>query len=462
MIAERPRVVVVGAGLAGLTAADELTARGATVTVLEARDRVGGRTLRVPMTNGAFADGGAAYLGDRHSQLLRLVKDHDLALATTEMIGDSTFLLSGGHLTTARRVPPLDPIALGGLFDSLEAIAARVDADAPWETLDAERLDRLTAAEWLVDENLHPDAQAFFPLFLGEMMATDPESISALHMAFYLRSGGGLRYLNAFRGGAQEWRIAGGSQQVCEALAQKLGDAVLLSHTVTAVHQDRGEVVVQCVSDADGTASRFRADRVVVAVPPQLAQRIDFEPELPCPRATPATGRGCAVKVQFGFTSPLWRTHGVSGWSVSSEPPLLLTVDDSPPDESAGVLTGFVVGQAAHEFSAMTDSAQRQSALTHLRRLFPDLPAPDCVVVTDWLAEDYSHGCYAALFGPGDWLQLGPRLSTPHGLVYWAGAETTLEYFGLMEGAVRSGQRAATELLLDHSGQRRPSQIRYE
>ncbi len=441
------RVVVVGAGLAGLTAALDLAAAGAEVTVLEARDRVGGRMYGIPVSASVVADGGAAYLGVRHTELLALVREHGLGLASTAMAGDSTFLVSDRRTTTASRVPPLDAVALGDLFDRLEDLVAQVRPDAPWQSPQAGRLDRLSAARWLADVVDHPDAQTFFGLFIGEMMAADPAAISVLHMAFYLRSGGGIRYLNAFEGGAQQWRIDGGAHLLCLALAERLGERVRLRHPVSAIDQNADEVVVHCVSDIDGTRSEYRSDQVVVAVPPLLAQQIEFRPALPTSRATAATGRGCAIKIHLSYPAPVWREHGLSGWSVSAHGPLLSTVDDSPPDESSGVLTGFVTGAAASAFSALSPAEQQDAALAHARRLFPELPPPTQCTVTDWLAEKYSRGCYAALFGPGDWLRLGPTLTTPHGRVHWAGTETSLEFFGLMEGAIRSGQRVATELI---------------
>lgn len=445
-------VVVVGAGLAGLTAAVDLAAAGAEVTVLEARDRVGGRTHGVQVSaasGGIAADGGAAYLGDQHTELLALIREHGLGLVSTTTTGDSTFLLSGQRMTTASRMPPLNAVALGGLFDRLEDLVGQVRPDAPWQSPGAGHLDRLSAARWLADEDLHPDAQAFFPLFIGEMMAADPSAISVLHMAFYLRSGGGLRFLNAFEGGAQQWRVEGGAHRLCQVLAGQLGDRVRFDHQVLEIDQDTDDAVVRCISQADGTRSAYRADGVIVAVPPLLAQGIRFRPALRAPRATAATGRGCAIKVHLSYPAPVWREHGLSGWSVSAQGPLLSTVDDSPPDGSAGVLTGFITGAAASAFSALPQDQQREAALAHARRLFPQLPPPARCTVTDWLAEEYSRGCYAALFGPGDWLRLGPTLTTAHGRVHWAGTETSLDFFGLMEGAIRSGRRAAAELIRD-------------
>ncbi|MCV7418957.1 FAD-dependent oxidoreductase [Mycobacterium yunnanensis] len=441
------RVVVVGAGLAGLTAAVELATAGAEVTVLEARDRVGGRVHGVPMSPTVVADGGAAYLGARHTEVLGMLRENGLRLASTEMLGDSTFLLSGARTTSGSRVPPLDAVALGDLFDRLEGLVAEVCPDAPWRSARADYLDGLTVAQWVAQEIRHPDARAFFPMFIGEMMAADPELISVLHMAFYLRSGGGIRFLNAFKGGAQEWRIDGGAHQLCEALARRLADRIQLAREVRAVDQSGHDVVVHAISAADGTSSEHRADYVVVALPPRLAQQIEFTPGLTAPRATPATGRGCAVKVHLGYPSPMWRDHGLSGWSVSTDGPLLSTVDDSPADRSAGILTGFVTGAAAEPFSRLPLSAKADAALAHARRLFPDLPAPTKCSFTDWFEDRHSKGCYAALFGPGDWIRLGPTLTEPHGRVHWAGTETSLEFFGLMEGAIRSGRRVANELI---------------
>jgi monoamine oxidase len=153
------------------------------------------------------------------------------------------------------------------------------------------------------------------------------------------------------------------------------------------------------------------------------------------------------VKVHLVYPEPIWREHGLSGWSVNGGGPLLSTVDDSPSDGDVGVLTGFVTGAEAHRYAALAPSEQQAAAVAQAARLFPFLPAPVGFHLTDWVNEPYSRGCYAALFGPGDWMSLGPGLSAAHGRIHWAGTETSTEFFGLMEGAIRSGHRAATEIL---------------
>ncbi|WP_457028493.1 flavin monoamine oxidase family protein [Kitasatospora sp. P5_F3] len=433
--------VVVGAGLAGLTAATGLAAHGIEVTVLEARDRVGGRTHGRRVGSGSWIDAGAAYLGDRHTELNALVEELGLKTTPTTMQGASRFALGAEHATRDGRFPPLNAVALGDLFELLDELATAVRPEAPWLTPDAERLDTLTAAEWADQHLTHPDARLFFPLFLGEMMAADPADVSVLHLAFYLRSGGGLRYLNAFEGGAQQDRIAGGAHQACELLAGRLGDRVRLGEPVLTVHQDDDGVTVRTPH------GDHRADVVVMALPPLLADAVDYRPALPVRRASERTARGCAVKVNLVYPGPLWREHGLSGWSVNAEGPLLSTVDDSPPEGGVGVLTGFVTGSEAHRYAALTPQQQRSTAVEQAARLFPMLPEPIGFHLTDWVNEQFSQGCYAALLGPGDWLRLGPTLTTPHHRVHWAGTETSTEYFGLMEGAIRSGHRVVAEIL---------------
>ena len=263
-----------------------------------------------------------------------------------------------------------------------------------------------------------------------------------------MRAGGGISYLNDFEGGAQDSRVDGGAHQVCELLAELLpAGTVRLGEPVTGITDcgdpDPLDRPVQVRTDR----TAYDADAVVVAVPPRLAQALAIEPAVPRPRATSRTGRGCAVKVHLVYPEPSWRREGLSGWSVNAEGPLLSTVDDSPHHGRVGVLTGFVTGAAAHAFATLTREEQQEAATAQAARIFPGLPAPSGVHVTDWIGEEYSRGCYAALFGPGDWTRLGPHLTHPHGRVHWAGTETSTEFFGLMEGAIRSGRRAATEVL---------------
>ena len=230
--------------------------------MLEARERVGGRTHGIEVAPGRIVDAGAAYLGHRHTALKVLIAELGLRTTPTSMSGDSTFALAGAPVRCAGRFPPLKAVALGEMFELLDELTRRVRLDAPWLGPDAARLDTLTAAEWAEQNLAHADARLFFPLFLGEMMAADPRDVSVLHMAFYLRSGGGIRYLNAFEGGAQEERIDGGAQQLCVTLAARLGERVKLGQPVRAVQHTAGGVSVEsrrAAFDADAVDRRAAA-----------------------------------------------------------------------------------------------------------------------------------------------------------------------------------------------------------
>jgi len=433
-------VVVVGAGLAGLTAAIRLVGYGLETTVLEARDRVGGRTHGIRVAPGTWADAGAAYFEGRHTALTALLDDAGLHAVPAAPAGDGRFALDATGETRGGPFPPLRATALGTMFDLLDDLGRRVRADAPWCGAGAAALDRVTASRWADEHLRHPDARLFFPLLVGQLTGAHPADVSALHLGFALRSGGGPLYLGGLEGGARGSHVAGGAHRLCERLAASLGDRVRLRAPVRALHQDRNGVTVH------SAAGSLRCDSVVVAVPPALADAIDHRPRLAAPRAGVRVGPGRVVKVHLVYPRPVWRDQGLCGWSVSATGPLLSTMDESGSTGGVGTLAGLVTGRRARRFRLLDGRRQREAVVAQVSRLFPGLPAPVGVHVTDWVGDPWSRGSYAAPFRPGHWLRAGPHLKAPHGRVHWAGSETSTGFFGLMEGAIRSGHRAAAEV----------------
>lgn len=268
--------------------------------------------------------------------------------------------------------------------------------------------------------------------------------MSLLHFLFYLRSGGTLDRLVATSGGAQESRLEGGSQQLAEQLADRLDGAVRLEAPVTAIRQDEGGVEVS--HDGGGV----RADRVVVAIPPTLAGRIRYSPALPALRdqLTQQVPMGYVIKVQVAYPEPFWRAEGLSGSAFSLDDEVSVIFDNSPQDLSCGVLLGFLEGAHGRRAGKVPLEERRQLVLSVFGRFFgPRAANPSEYVEQDWAADEWSRGCYGGRFGTGVWMGYGEALREPAGRVHWAGTETAEVWNGYMDGAIRSGERAAREVL---------------
>lgn len=217
------------------------------------------------------------------------------------------------------------------------------------------------------------------------------------------------------------------------------GGIVTLDAPVRAItHGDDGVRVEY----AGGTVS---AARVIVAIPPTLAGRLDYRPALPAARdgLTQQMPMGSVIKIQIAYPTPFWREAGLSGFAFDLDGALSVTLDNSPPDGAVGVLVGFFEG--AH---ARTAAERRAAAVTALTALFgPPAAEPVDYTEVNWMEEEYTRGCYGGRLGAGVWTQFGPALAAPVGRIHWAGAETADIWNGYMDGAVRSGHRAAAEVL---------------
>jgi monoamine oxidase len=266
-----------------------------------------------------------------------------------------------------------------------------------------------------------------------------------LHFLFYCRSGGTIDRLVATHGGAQESRLEGGSQQLAMRLADRLGrDIVRLGAPVTAIRQDDGGV------KATHDGGVVEAGRAIVAVPPTLAARIRYSPALPPLRdqLTQQVPMGYVTKVQLAYPEPFWRTEGLSGSVFSLDDEVSVIFDNSPPDLSCGVLLGFLEGGNARRAGKLPPEARKELILSQFVKFFgPRAADPNEYVERDWAAEEWSRGCYGGRFGTGVWTGYGEALREPVGRIHWAGTETAEVWNGYMDGAVRSGERAAREVL---------------
>lgn len=448
----QPSVVVVGAGLAGLACATRLLASGAEVTVLEARERVGGRTEGGHLADGTPIELGGQWLGPGQNRMYELVAD--LGLETFRTWNDKGRMVIDlrGRRTTMRShkgaVPRLSPFALADLGQGLArftALSAKVDLRKPWESPDAHDLDGQTFETWIRRNLRTPSGRAYFRIACEAVFSADSTDLSLLHALFYSHSGTDLETLLATDAGAQQDRVVGGSIRIAEAMAAALGDRVRLGEPVRRIEHDTAGVRVET-----RTGTVVTADRVVVTLPPTLAGRLEYAPALPSWRdqLTQRVPAGSVIKCYAAYDHPFWRDAGLNGQAASDRGPVKVTFDNSPPSGTPGILMGFIEADDGREWARRPEQERREAVLACFARYVgPQALTPVQYVERDWMAQEFSRGCYGAHFAPGVWTAYGHALRTPVGRIHWAGAECSPVWNGYMEGAVRSGETTAAEVL---------------
>jgi monoamine oxidase len=460
-------VAVVGAGLAGLVAARLLAGDGVRPLVLEARDRVGGRLLNEEIGEGKVVEVGGQWIGPTQERIAALAAELGVATFPTYDEGWHLIEMSGrrasysGALTDARiglvrdlsrAISPLALLDLEQARARLDRMARQVPLEAPWTAPKAAAWDGQTFATWVRRNTRTAAARSLFELATEAVWAAEPADVSLLHILFYTRSGGGFNTLVRTGGGAQQDRFHGGSQRIALLLGEALGpERVRLDAPVRRIEHDEQGVVVH----ADGAGGEpcglaVRAARAIVAVPPTLAGRISYDPPLPALRdqLTQRMPQGAVIKTMAVYERPFWREEGLSGQATSDVGPARVVFDNSPPDGSPGVLLGFLEGRFARQWGVRPPAERRQAVLAGHARLFGERAArPTRFIERIWADEEWTRGCYGCLMTTGGWTEYGSALRAPIGRLHWAGAETATVWNGYMDGAVQSGERAASEVL---------------
>lgn len=443
-------VIVVGAGVTGLTTALRLHEAGRDVLVLEARDRVGGRLETQPHgpadARSDFEVGGQ-WVSPDQTALLGLLDELGLATYPRWREGDSVLVDADGtrhRFTDDLPLPGPTGGAVTGLVEAVDALAAGIDPARPWEHPDAEALDAVSFQAWLEARCDDPAAVTVVAMFVGPAMLTKPaHAFSALQAGLMAASAGSFSTL-VDADVILDRRVAGGLASVPAALAERLGDRVRLGADVTKVDWHDGGAVVHAGGE------QLRARHVVVAVPPTHVARVRFDPALPAEHraARQHQSFGSVLKVQAEYAAPFWRADGLSGTGFGPHELVHEVYDNTPDGAERGVLVGFVSDLRADAALRWSPEERRAQVLRSFAAYVGDAAlTPLTYVESDWQDQELTGGAYGTSFDLGGLSRWGAVLRQPVGPLRFGSSDVAGLGFQHVDGAVRVGEELAAELL---------------
>jgi monoamine oxidase len=439
---------VVGAGFAGLTAALRLKQAGHSVVLLEARDRVGGRTFTVTRDDGVWIDRGGAWVGPGQDRIHALMDEFNVPEYKQHNDGDAMMIVGGKKHRYGGTIPwTMSPWAVANLglgLASIEKMGKSLPREAPWEAKKAHEWDRISIGQWIEKSSMSKEAAEMLDMAFAGLYTSAASETSLLWGLLQTASAGGLSFAISGEGGSQDARPVGGMGALHRPMVAELGDALHLSQPVRQISQDDDGVTISA------TDVTVRARRVIVAIPLAIATSIFYEPMLPVDRAMlhQRMVSGAVIKTSFLYDEPFWRADGLSGQSAAPGSPASLTIDACTDTAVPGIMCVITEGPAARELTKLDEAERKTLVIAELVDRFGDkAKAPLEFHEQNWTTERYSGGGMIGHTPTGVLTQFGYTLRPPCGRIHWAGTESSATMCGWIDGAVRSGERAAAEVM---------------
>jgi monoamine oxidase len=440
-------VVVVGAGFAGLTAARDLSKAGVSVVVLEADDRVGGRSMPGTLA-GYVVDLGGQWAASSQTHLLKLAEELGVKTYPQYVGGEHILDVSGREARYKEGddlpLEPADLAEFNKLMGELDSLAGKVDFTAPGTVEGADALDSQTFESWLQGATTSEPARSVFRVIAQTVYCVQPGQLSPFAVMVYAAADEGLAHMLGTVGGAQETLFLGGAWQMAAKMAEGLGDAVIVNAPVRSIAQTDDGVTV--TSDAGTWTASF----AVVATAPPMAARISYTPPMP-PRRDAFTQRmpmGSIIKIHVAYETPFWRAKGLSGAILSDRTTTGLWMDHTIPGVETGGMVGFFGGGYAQVWAERSPEERRAQVLEDLATyLGPEAKNPIEYLDRSWPAAPWQRGAYWAMPSTGALTAFGVALREPVGRIHWAGTETADENIGYYDGAIQSGERVAGDIV---------------
>ncbi len=437
-------VVVVGAGVTGLTAATRLTRRGLRVVVLEARDRIGGR-LWTDTVDGVRLELGGQWVSPDQTALLETLDELGLQPFTRYREGENVYVGRDGRRRTfagaAFPVSEYTAAEVDRITVLMDKLAGQMDPLRPWEMPGAAELDRVSFATWLEEQTDDEEARDNIALYIGPAMLTKPaHAFSTLSAVLMAASAGSFSHL-VDADFILDRRVVGGLQQVPLRLAAQLGDRVVTGHPVTGVSYDAEGATVRTSS-----GDEYRCRKVILAVPPTLVPRIAFTPNLPPAhmQARQHQSFGLVLKLHVTYPTPFWREAGLSGTAFSPYQVVHESYDNTNHDENRGTLVGFVSDENADRLLALSAEDRRAAVLASLATYYGEQALqPEAYYESQWMAEEWTAGAYATSFDIGGLTRYGARLQEPVGPISFGSSDVAGLGFQHVDGAIRVGRMLA-------------------